>query len=218
MKYLFILLIFILVGCSPAYVPNVVNTPLLSEKGELQMNIYTGSSGVDPQLSYAINDEIGVMLNGSFANRTSDSSSNYHKYNFVEMGLGYYTKLSESGRFEVFSGMGYGKYTGEYTNNLWLEYTDDRMYRYFIQPSIGATTDYFDGSFTPRFVMVNMKQHNNKSIGYFVEPTLTGKVGYKQLKFVLQVGLSLPLNVNDLEFSYEPIMFSIGLHSNFNKN
>ncbi len=75
-------------ACAPAYVPDVINTPLLSNKDELQVSLNTGISGFDPQIAYAVTDHIGVMLNGSFTNRISDSTDNYHKHTFVEVGSG----------------------------------------------------------------------------------------------------------------------------------
>ena len=206
-----ITVMLIIKGCAPAYVPNVINTPLLSNKGEIQAGIHTGVSGTDPQFAYAITDNIGIMLNGSFANRTSDSTDDFHKHQFVELGTGYYTKIGETGRFETFGGFGYGKLQAKFNNNLWNASSDVNSSRLFIQPSIGATTDIFDGSFSSRFVMVNMHQASNKSTGFFLEPVLTGKIGYKYVKAVFQLGLSIPLNSANIDFNYQPFLFSIGL-------
>ncbi len=162
--------VLIINGCAPAYVPNVINTPLLSSKGEIQAAIHTGISGTDPQFSYALTDNIGIMLNGSFADRTSDSTDDFHKHQFIELGTGYYTKIGESGRFETFGGFGYGKLQAEFDNDLWDTHSDVTSSRIFIQPTIGATTDIFDGSFASRFVIVNMHQASKKSTGFFLEP------------------------------------------------
>jgi hypothetical protein len=55
-----------LTSCAPAYVPNALNTPLFNNKGEIHIAANTGISGFDPQLAYAVTDNIGVMVNGSF--------------------------------------------------------------------------------------------------------------------------------------------------------
>jgi len=207
----FIAIIIAINSCAPAYVPNVINTPLLSNKGEIQAAIHTGVSGTDPQLAYALTDNIGVMLNGSFANRTSDSTDDFHKHQFAELGLGYYTKIGESGRFETFGGGGLGNLQAKFDNTVWNTYADVNSYRFFIQPTIGASTNIFDGSFSSRFVMVNLKQNSISSTGFFVEPVLTGKIGYKYVKAVIQLGFSLPLNSKNIDFYYQPFLFSIGL-------
>jgi hypothetical protein len=204
-------LMLIINGCAPAYVPNVINTPLLSNKGEIQAALHTGASGTDPQFAYAITDNIGIMLNGSFANRTSDTTADFHKHQFVELGTGYYTNFGERGRFETFGGFGYGKLQAEFNNSLWNSTSDVNSSRLFIQPSIGVTTNMFDGSLSSRIVMVNMHQASNKSTGYFIEPVLTGKVGSRYVKAVFQFGLSLPLNSENIAFNYQPFLFSIGL-------
>ena len=198
-------------GCAPAYIPNVVNTPLLSNQGEVQAAIYTGSSGTDSQFAYAVTDNIGIMFNGSFANRTSDTTSDFHKHHFVELGTGYYKNIGESGRLECFGGFGYGRLQARFDNNLWVSMEDVTAYRYFIQPTIGASTDIFDGSFATRFVAVDMHQGVNNNVGLFFEPVLTGKMGFKYVKAVVQLGFSFPLNSDNLGFTFQPFLFSIGL-------
>lgn len=215
--YFLAFLILIVSSCAPAYVANVINTPLLSNKGEIQAAVYTGTSGFDPQFSYAISDHIGLMINGSFENRTSDSTENFHKHQFVEIGSGYYNEIGRNGRFEVFGGLGSGKLKAEYSNNLWKSLSDVSNTRVFIQPSIGVVSNIFDGSFSSRFVLINLYQGSNKNTGLFVEPAITGKLGFKYLKAVLQLGLSLPVNSNNIHFLYQPVMFSIGLEANLNK-
>ncbi|HRC89903.1 MAG TPA: hypothetical protein PK910_07795, partial [Bacteroidales bacterium] len=78
-------------SCAPAYVPNVLNAPMLTNKNEVQAAVYIGTSGFDPQIAWAPTNHIGVMANASFMNSTSDSTENYHKHNFFEFGAGYYT-------------------------------------------------------------------------------------------------------------------------------
>ena len=208
-----VLIMLFVTSCAPAYVPNVINTPLFSNKGEFQASVNTGFAGFDPQLSYAITDHIGVIMNGSFANRTSDSTDDFHKHLFFEIGSGYYKKIGTSGRFEAFGGAGFGKLKAEYENELWMTRSDVNSMRFFIQPAIGASTDIFDGSFAARFIVLNLNQESKSSTGLFIEPAITAKVGYKYAKAVFQFGLSLPLNSDYLEFNHQLVMFSVGLQA-----
>lgn len=217
-KYVRILFAIVMLhSCAPVYIPNVINTPLLSEKGNVNININTGVSGIDPQVAVAVTDNIGVMLNGSFANRTSDSSANFHQHNFLELAGGYYTKLGDQGRFEAFGGYGMGNIKTEYYNNLWHSFANVNSQRIFVQPAIGATTDMFDGSFATRFVFVYLTQDNIQRNSFFFEPVLTGKIGYKYLKATCQLGLSLPINA-PLQFEYQPFIISIGLQGSIGRN
>jgi hypothetical protein len=223
--YLIVVMLGVLIinSCAPSYIPNVINAPLLSNKGEFQARLNSGISGFDPQFSYAVTDNIGVMLNGSY-NYQNDSDS-YHKHYFIESGAGYFGKLQESGRFEVFGGYGYGD-VKTLTPWLpgWVAYADGYYHRIFIQPSIGAVTNVFEGSFSTRFVMVNMhfrdyygdKPSADNSFNPFIEPVITAKIGYKYVKFVTQIGFSIPLgnNYEDL-YDYQPFIFSMGVNLKF---
>lgn len=218
--FLSIGVMLILNSCTLLYIPNTVNTPLLSNKNEFQASVYTGTSGFDAQTAFAVTDNVGIMLNGSFANRTSDSTSNFHKHKFVELGVGYYTKINDgNGRFEVFGGGGLGDVQGKYS--IWSSTYSASVSttRFFIQPTVGATSDVFDGSFSTRFVMVNLHNDVNSINGMFIEPVLTGKVGYKNLKGVMQVGVSLPLlEYGGIPFDYQPLLISFGLNLNLGKH
>jgi hypothetical protein len=209
--------VMILNSCAPAYVPSVVNAPLLTNQGEVQVAIHTGTAGVDPQFAWALSNHVGVMLNGSFANNTSDTTNNFHKHKFVEIGSGYYTNFGTRGKFETFGGVGFGSIQAEYDNNLWVSRSDVEYTRFFIQPTVGFTTKVFDGGFSSRFVLVNLHQESGSNTGCFMEPALTGKFGYDHIKAVMQLGLSIPLNSNNVSFDYFPVLFSVGIQGNFGK-
>jgi hypothetical protein len=213
---LILIIILVLNSCAPAYIPNVVNTPLLTNKGEVQVSVYSGLSGFDPQLSYALTNHIGLMLNGSFANRT-DSTDDFHKHQFIELGSGYYRSIGSNGRFEAFGGFGFGNIQAHYENSLWQDNTTVKNFRIFIQPTIGASTDVFDGSFSTRIVANNIYQSSYNSTGFFVEPVVTAKAGFKYVKVVAQLGFSLPVNENNIQYTNQPFMFSIGLQGTFRK-
>ena len=211
-----LLLALVFQACAPAYTPNVVNTPLLSNKGEIQAGIGTGVSGFDPQLTYALSDNLGIMFNGSFCNRKNtdvddDSDiTNYHKHSFFEAAAGYYKKVSHKGRLEIFSGYGFGTVDAEYKNNLVSSQSKANIFRYFIQPGLGMTTDVFDGSFASRIVLVDINKDVH-SYSSFIEPVLTGRFGYQHIKFYIQAGFSVPLSKSE-HYSYQPLILSFGIN------
>lgn len=207
----FLLIIFVTVSCAPAYTPNTVNVPLFSSQNEVQFAITTGTSGIDAQTGYAPTDHIGVILNGSYANRSD--SNNYHRHNFIECGGGYYTKMGSNGRLELLGGYGMGNVDAHFKGVIYDYYTKTTLKRIFIQPSIGNVSDFFEIAFAPRLVFVHVKSPldtlNKYPTDPFLEPTITLKVGWKYIKFVTQFGLSLPL-VSYTYYINEPILFSIG--------
>jgi len=207
------------VSCAPAYTPNMVNTPLLTKEGEFQATIGTGTSGIDPQLAYAISDQVGVMLNVSYANRSDTGSKNFHKHIFAEMGAGYSIPLGDHGQFEVYGGGGMGMVDAKYGyHDIFSTYVEDRssatITRLFLQPTIGLTNNVFDGSFTTRLIMLNVNNNDSafKSSTWtpYIEPTFTAKVGWKYVKMVFQVGYSFHLK-ELLNYRNQPFMFSVGL-------
>jgi hypothetical protein len=201
-------------SCAPAYVPNVINTPMLSNKGEFQASVHSGTSGVDPQFAYAVTDNIGIMLNGSFMNRvdTAEDYGDFHKHQFYEVGIGYYKKIGQFGRFETFGGYGFGKIKTNFDSNLWEWSSDVRTNRYFIQPAIGFSNSFFDGSFASRIVVVDLKQDSYRNTAMFLEPVITAKLGYKYVKWMVQMGFSVPITPNGkINFEYEPFIFSGGI-------
>ncbi len=125
------ILILVFTSCSPEYIPNMVNSPMFSNQGEFQATVVTGNSNFDAQTAVAITNNIGIMLNGSYGNETSDSSDNFHKHSFLEGGLGYYNKIGDKLRYEIYGGYGYGKVEGYFSNSFVTELTTASYNRFF---------------------------------------------------------------------------------------
>ena len=217
----FLLTLITLFSCSPEYIPNMANTPMFDEKGEIQANITRGVSGTDIQAAYAVTDHLGVMANTSFYKSTSDTSDDFHQHGIYEFALGYYGDISDYGRFEVYGGFGAGKIQA-YNEDMVFDdpITDATFSKLFIQPSFGMKSDIFDANLGTRLAMikVNYKQEApglNESFQPFIEPMLTGRLGFKYVKFIGQVGLSFPLKTETV-FDYQPFIINLGLHFNIN--
>ncbi|MEA2105370.1 MAG: hypothetical protein U9P82_01395 [Bacteroidota bacterium] len=118
-----------LFSCSPEYIPNMANSPMFSNQGELQATVATGTSNFDAQTAYAITDHIGIMVNGSYGNETNDTTDDFHKHAFIEAGLGYYEKIGENVRYEIYGGYGFGKTEGEFDYEFDSRITDADMQR-----------------------------------------------------------------------------------------
>ena len=210
------ILFLMLSSCAPMYVPNVINTALLKNQGEIQMSVYTGTAGIDPQFAFAITDHIGIMANGSFADR-SDTTGDFHKHTFVEFGAGYFENIGGNGVVEVYGGYGFGKLEASFNSDeIWTSYANVTSNRIFLQPSIGLTTSVADIAFSPRLCYVTVSQESVTKSTLFFEPAITGKVGFKYVKFNGQLGFSVPANGEYI--NYQPIMFSIGMQVFIGRN
>src|SRR6218665_3056415 len=93
---LIITLIFTISSCS-VYTPNVINTPLMKEKGEAVISGHIGNGG-HLQASYALSDKIGVMTNFMAVNSSVDTDEGDDRKgtgSLFEVGLGYFTSKPE---------------------------------------------------------------------------------------------------------------------------
>lgn len=205
---LFFLLAFVslttLSSCVTLYTPNMVNTPMFSNKGQVDLNLGIGK-GFNTQIAVAASDHLGLMGNALFIN-SNNTNSRLHKESFAELGLGYFTKLSEegAGRFEIYSGIGSGATNDNIGSTSSFEpEASCKYFKFFLQPAIGFTNDYFTTSFALRFSSIaisNINYTNKKTTTgtdetlSLLEPALTLKAGGKYVKPILQIAYSFPLN------------------------
>jgi hypothetical protein len=216
-----VVLIVIFDSCSPEYVPNMVNSPMFNNKGEFQATMAAGNGNYDAQTAIAITDNLGIMVNGSYGNETSDSSDNFHKHLFFEGGFGYYDKIRDIWQYEIYGGYGYGRIEGYFANGFLTEMSSATYNRFFIQPGVGVSTGIYDGSFSPRIAIIQMNRtgENIKPGNYhvFFEPVITSKVGFKYVKFIFQFGFSFPFSENNMNFDHEPLIMGFGINLNLGR-
>lgn len=64
----FLITIIILSSCSPVYIPNSINIPTLSKKGDISADLATNMfvTGINIKTAYALTDRYAFMLNGFF--------------------------------------------------------------------------------------------------------------------------------------------------------
>ncbi len=212
-------IVLFLFSCAPAYVPNVVNVPMLSNKGETQVGAYAGLSGFDFQFATAPANHFGVILNGSFMNNNSEQQSDYHKHIFAEAGAGYFNKTKRNISYEMYGGLGYGNIDVAATFLNVQTITKATLSRAFLQPDIGISTKFFGISFSPRTVFVNAVSDLNSAQEaniFFIEPVITLNAGFKKVYLQMQAGFSKNIGGTLPDwFTYEPLIFSVGIHFKF---
>ena len=198
------------VSCSSLYVPNQPNVPLMSEGDETHVGLNVGSNGYGAQLAYSPYYHWVLTGTANTFSITQDSNRTLkRKHSYGELGTGYYTRLSKIVRLEAIAGFGFGA-SG-------LPEDKGKYRRFYFQPSVGISSSMFDVGFTPRFAMV--KHYESRLAGtvskinengVFFEPVITARLGFEQVKFQLQGGISTALGGTNIEF--QNLFGSFGIH------
>lgn len=225
-------------GCRQLYVANNQNVPMFRDTGELRANIGANNW----QIAYAPFKRVGVMLNGQWneglwtGNALTDSvNGGFGEFNeierlLIEGGAGIWQPLPGNGSFETYAGFGVG--TIDVRSNNWvLNGTPPRfsanISRWFVQPSISTTADYWDLGFSTR--LSGVRYGNVDTVGVtpsileaeslanidaknhlFLEPAVTARFGYRWVKLHGQLGFVAPLSRAPI--SYRQILFTIGIN------
>ncbi|MGB4398740.1 MAG: hypothetical protein WBJ10_05185 [Daejeonella sp.] len=124
-----LLILFITNACSSLYMPNVPNTPMLSQKGELNAAVHTSLKGnISVNSAYAASEHFGIILNGSVMNNNRPKKEFTH--NLIETGAGYFTSFGTNNNriLEFYAGFGKGNSERvDYENTSAGLVTEDRQ-------------------------------------------------------------------------------------------
>ena len=170
---------------------------------------------------------------------THETDRNWARGNYIEAAVGYYKPVQEYFVFEIFGGYGGGSQKHNYVNSSFdiYSFTTTRHHsgtselssnKLFIQPSAGMTFKAFDIAFSTRINRLNFNRTINridpqlnkyehdivdaidqKRTYIFLEPALTLRAGWENIKFQLQAGFSG--NSNDPEVQFENYHITLGL-------
>src|SRR5882762_8976665 len=163
-----LLIVILLAGCAPVYIPNVRNAPLFTKAGEFQGSMMYGTSDLDLQAAVAVTNNFAQMGNYSYGNRNTDSVNqrHYHKHQFYEGAIGFY-KNDKAFCFEVFLGYGRGEassYGNYYVfSTMTSELARGKYNRFFFQPSFGLNKKIVNVAFSPRVSWVDFTEFTNFS-------------------------------------------------------
>lgn len=235
-KYIiFIVSIGVSTSCG-IYRQNMVNTPLLEEKGEAQITGYAGFTGYGAQLGSALTKKIALIANYSNTGtkRVNYSSVNYtiDKHNFLEMGTGYFRKNKAEFISEYFILAGKGTtsryYQGLDTAQKIINTFQQVSYnRFCIQADFGKIDHKWEYAISPRLIVINYYNISDNSTDRFknkpdtyLYTDLAGTLRYtilKHLKISGQVNLTLPVTgFNSSYFAFSPFNCSMGMNLNMN--
>jgi hypothetical protein len=188
------------------------NTPMLSQKGEIQIaGQIDHALNFDLQSAYAVSNNFGVMISGGFynffpytsfmkENRTPGVTYQYPYSYFGEFGLGYNTNFAEQLKFEIFGGAGIGKvYDNVYYGLDLLSSEESQITKIFIQPALGSKQKVGAADFETSIVVRLSSLSLFDNTKYLVEPGFTIKVGGPVLKAKLSLGVPYLFNKEGYE-------------------
>jgi hypothetical protein len=221
-KLLFFFASFLVCSCSIEYYPTSFNVPLFYDEQQFEGALCGGKNGYELMLAFSPINHFGVIATGNYANNDQNENStnngelkDFNKHLFGEMGLGYFNKLGSKGVFEVYGGYGQGITEGLNKTFSTADYDKASYSKAFFQPQIGIYNNVFEGALVTRLSLIDMKSkvYDYQQSVLFVEPGIVLKVGYKNIKFCWQFGLSIA-NEDDvyLKFDHSILNFSAGLN------
>lgn len=219
------------------YVANIQDVPLFKEKNEFRISGSAGSgdesTSIEVQTAYAVTDKIGIMADYMSAKGGDPTSHNYGSGNYYEGAVGYYRPVGRFGVFETYGGLGFSNQHHEYSNyysNLNTGTSDLSSLKFYIQPSFGFTTKFFDIAVSTRFsaLTFNIKTNNvpgdnnlynelnglSTQIHPYLEPAITIRAGWQYTKVQIQAEYSENLTSEDNSVG-EHSHISIGLYLSF---
>jgi len=223
---------FYLISCAPLYVPNKINTPLLSQKNEASVDFSYGESGVNLQSSYAITNNIGVMLNGAYLSQENNydeknERSYLRKSKFAETAVGYFNNFSGNSVAEIYFGGGLGKASSIDNYMLIGEekiYSEGNYYKLFLQTNIGIKGKFVEGGVALRTSYINFTKFHYENLdlkmypeSYFFEPSVFVRFGGPIFKFQSQLGFASKLSNKEF-VTYNPLILSVGILFRINTN
>jgi hypothetical protein len=182
------------------YTANQPNVPLFTDNNKQQIKAEGsfGNAGIETKLAYSPVNHIGIIVNGSFL------TSNERKQYFREVGVGGYGKMNKNVVYEVYGGYGFGTssdtaglsgFLSGFSRSSYGEYG-----RWFLQGNVGYVSEYFEGGFAMRFSNVKFNVLRDSYLSSttsectFFEPTLVGKVGGENVKFVMSMTFPTIMN------------------------
>ncbi|MFH0866302.1 MAG: hypothetical protein V1904_08905 [Bacteroidota bacterium] len=208
------------------YAPNAHNVPMFQEKGEVRLagvrSYGSYHEGTEFQGAFSITDKIGIIGNSYTAQGGDKEKNNYSEGSYYEAGCGYFKPVLEKFVFETYGGIGFGNVENRYKD---YGYSNLDFYKYFLQPSFGFTTKFFDAVWSVRLCGLyydriddhtiqddkeNTEYINNHKFSYLYEPAFTFRIGWKYLK--IQIQYSISINSNYPEFPMDGANLNIGLY------
>ncbi len=201
------LFILFISGCAP-HGPRSFHVPLLDEKGVLQATGYISpANGLEIQADYAWGNH--VYSPADFSYSRIQSGENGFRSNVYSFGIGYFTKMKNRGRFNLYLTPTYGNF-----GNTGSDYKSHFLGQTF-GSDIGWRFDHFEAALSLKydnfFYLSHSMQYDGNASG--LGSAFTLRAGGERFKFHTQLGITYPLSG---DYDLFPYVFNIGLNYRIN--
>lgn len=232
---LFIVAILLLSSCTTLYKPNMVQSPMLKEKGDLNVSGSLGVTGMGNghvQAAYAPKEHLGIMLNLMGHSESEGYDTNPEKLNILnaEAGIGIHKKFGSKNNLllQVYAGYGRGRSVNFIETNTPESRPEmsSNFSSLFFQPGIAYFGEFMDVAVDLRFKRVTMfdlnarlysefnwwnteyEFFNNSSVAFgLFEPAVTFKIGDENYRGIFQAGLNVPIANTDNYYTVNPFNY-----------
>ncbi len=153
-RFVPLLFLAVLTGCSSIYIPSVPNTPMLSTQGEIAAGAHMSLKGnFNFNSAYAVSNHFAVMANGASLNNEREKKDIKHK--MLEFGAGYFDTFGPDKNriLEIYAGFGTGK--------------SDRAFREFDNNDVLLSTDLQKSNYDKKFIQVNYSSKKKDNLRLF---------------------------------------------------
>lgn len=137
--------------CSSIYMPNVPNTPMLSQQGEFSGGLHGSLKGnFSLNGAYAVSDHFGVLASTSYMNM--EKAKRDYKHKLFEVGGGYFNTFGPDDNriIEIYAGYGNAK-----TNRVFRNYDDN---------DVLMSTDFEEATYNKTFLQVNYSSKKSTNL------------------------------------------------------
>lgn len=202
----YLVLLIFMASCSPKlYGPQGQTVPLIDDKGQIYaaggLVDVPGESAAGFHLNAAasVSEKVAITASGYFVQSVDEWDVSA---SVVEFGGGTFKRLGDSRWLsEAYMGVGFGSFKNEQIGTT--DFINVNFTKWYLQPSIGWGSDYFQMAFTPRLALVNYGDPSSRfteaddrreadtffdeqGTTLVLEPGITVRAGSKTVKFQVQ--------------------------------
>lgn len=241
-RLVFLVAVVVLAGCNTLYYPPPLYAPLPKHKGMVDISLssqFHNDIGIDA--SYAVTKNVLIETSNTFTTSdfqgqdalTSQTLNQLHGFNHNEFGIGYFTKSEDVLRAEMIVGFGAGSAQVTNTPDSGFTRFDDQHGRYiepFFQGDFGivaANVSLVLSARVGRLAFTSFTNESHQGTGQpsivtnyspsttYAKGALIGRLGFDEIQFQLEMGLYLPLAVQELPYEFEPFFSNFGMSLRF---
>jgi len=210
----------LLIGCV-TYYPQVVDVPLIKEKGDIRIdagaflipNIDDKTGESEPIADFGLHATVTAGISDFLAVQTYisiDALTRLH----IQSALGLYNRLENNTVTEVYGGVGYG--------NGYISLEKDNYYLTFVQFNIGKTDlgrNHIDYGFGMKggYLFTYPADYLTETIyvkdGWMIEPTVFFRFGGRRAKFCTKINYLWTKTIFDKYYFPVSVGFGVNFHA-----